>query len=115
MSTVQFCWRCQILVPMLDELEWAEIEPLLSVSLSEVKRYRAEHGCSLREALQRGPGSRALKRYEEITGFPETNVNAIWHHRRAIYGPPCPVCSKLLRTPSAAFCASCGTPRALGA
>jgi hypothetical protein len=47
-------------------------------------------------------------RYEQITGMPETNHIAIHHHRISLYGPPCKVCGKPLRTPEAAFCAACG-------
>ena len=48
------------------------------------------------------------EKYQEITGFEETNHLAILHHRISIYGEPCQNCGKPLRTPKAAFCASCG-------
>jgi uncharacterized OB-fold protein len=50
----------------------------------------------------------ALDEYEKITGYRETNPNAVWHHRISIYGPPCRKCGKPLRTPQASFCAACG-------
>ena len=84
------CWRCRMVVPMLDEEEWAIIHSLLS------------------EAYKPKSHSAALAAYEEITGFVETNINAIWHHRRSLYGPACDTCSKPLRTPQARFCAACG-------
>jgi hypothetical protein len=28
------------------------------------------------------------REYERITGFRETNANAIYHHRLSLYGPP---------------------------
>jgi hypothetical protein len=43
-----------------------------------------------------------------MTGLRETNINAIWHHRIAEYGPPCGACGKPLRTPKARLCAACG-------
>ena len=50
----------------------------------------------------------ALKRYAQITGFRETNINAIYHHRISLHGGPCPRCGKPFRTPQARFCAACG-------
>lgn len=75
---------------MLDESEWAEIRPYLLRSLEPNK-------------LQP-----ALDIYERQTGYCETNINAIWHHRIALYGPPCKKCGKPLRTPKAKLCAACG-------
>ena len=49
--------------------------------------------------------------YSELTGFYESNHNAIMHHQISIYGPPCEACGKPLRTPQAAFCAACGKVR----
>jgi len=33
-----------------------------------------------------------LEYYEKVTGFKETEPNAIMHHRIAQYGPPCENC-----------------------
>jgi len=52
-----------------------------------------------------------LDEYNRLTGFRETNPNAVWHHRISLYGPPCGSCGKPLRTPVATFCAACGAPR----
>lgn len=49
-----------------------------------------------------------LEMYRLLTGFDETNPNAVWHHEVDQYGPPCPRCHKPLRTPEARFCAACG-------
>jgi hypothetical protein len=46
--------------------------------------------------------------YRHLTGFDETNMNAVFHHRIALYGPSCKRCSVPLRTPKARFCAACG-------
>lgn len=94
---------------MLTESEWAQLEPALIRAISDVQVYREAHGVSLKEALEHGHGASALKLYNEITGFGETNVNAIWHHRASSYGPSCSNCGKPLRTPQASFCAACGT------
>ena len=108
MATLLFCWRCDMEVPMLTEREWEEVVPLLQRSINDVKQYRERHGVSLRAAMDESLGQSAIAKYEEITGVRETNVNAIWHHRASIYGPPCVACGKPLRTPKAKFCAACG-------
>jgi hypothetical protein len=77
-------------MPMLDDAEWREIAPLLRGSDNpEI--------CEL-----------ALARYHELTGLRETNINAIWHHRASLFGPPCSNCGKPLRTPKAKWCPACG-------
>ena len=95
-------------LPMLDEDEWAEIAPLLRRNLGNIKSYREEHGAGLKDAVLQGFDAPALQKFEELTGFKETNVNAIYHHRRSLYGPECPTCGKLIRTSRARFCAECG-------
>ena len=90
MARELYCWRCGVEMPMLDEEEWARIGPLLSGAVDPVTRQAA------------------LDLYEEMTGLRETNINAIWHHRIADYGPPCTQCGKPLRSPRASFCAACG-------
>jgi hypothetical protein len=83
MPVVIYCWRCRMKVPMLDEDEFARV------------------------CLDRSESGR-LARYNKMTGFGETNLNAVYHHRLSLYGPPCPDCGKRLRTPKARFCAACG-------
>jgi hypothetical protein len=51
-----------------------------------------------------------LAEYERITGFRETNPNAIFHHRVSDYGPPCSFCRRPLRTPKAKLCGHCMKP-----
>ena len=94
---------------MLTEDEWEEVSPSLANAISQIKEYRELHQCSLAEASAKGFGQKALVAYERITGFKETNPNALFHHRLSIYGPPCRACGKPLRTPQAWFCAMCST------
>src|SRR5215510_14944825 len=108
MSQQAYCWRCQIEIPMLDEAEWAQLAPLLSHVNDRVKTYRERTGSSLEVALKQGIQRIALDKYQELTGFRETNFNALWHHRLSNYGPPCEECGKLMRTTVARFCAECG-------
>jgi hypothetical protein len=95
MSEELYCWRCGIDMPMLDENEWARIQPHLLAAPRDPLAW-----------------STALDLYEEMTGLRETNINAIFHHRIADQGPDCTSCGKPLRTPKAKFCAACGTPKA---
>lgn len=106
-----YCWRCDMEIPMLDEAEWELVAPLLVSSLSEIKRHRQEHDGSILEA-RTWADQPALVKYRDLTGFNETNVNALWHHQTSLYGPPCTSCGKPLRTPKASFCAACGMVRA---
>jgi hypothetical protein len=76
-------------MPMLEESEYAHV-------LSKVSTMR--------------DFSLLLVEYERITGYRETNPNAIYHHRLALYGPPCKHCGKPLRTPQAKLCGSCMKP-----
>lgn len=108
MSQDLYCWRCDKVVPMLDEEEWVLVESALRGAISEIQSYRATHDVSLSEAMRQGYGQKALALYLELTGFSETNADALWHHRISDYGLPCVACGKPLRTPHASFCPACG-------
>lgn len=95
---------------MLTEDEWQSVRP--ETLLEQIKQYRKETGASLAEAYRNSAGLPALVVYERITGFRESNVNALMHHRLKLYGPACTACGKPLRTPVANFCAACGANRA---
>jgi hypothetical protein len=82
-----WCWRCKIEGPMLDDDEYK-----LVTSKHETKGTGGK--AEIRERFF-GP---VLREYERITGFRETNPNAIYHHRLSLYGPPCARCQKPLRT-----------------
>jgi len=96
---------------MLTEDEWQTVSPFLSNGVAQIKAYRDQHGCSLAEATSKGFGRAALDAYGKLTGFKETNANALFHHRLCLYGPPCESCGKPLRTPQARFCAACSCER----
>ncbi len=109
MPQTLYCWRCGTDMPMLDEAEWTLVNEQLKAALQSIKSYRQEHGV----ALDAVPNYEqrfaiALRLYEDLTGFHETNPNALYHHRLSLYGPPCKACGKPLRTPRATFCAACG-------
>ena len=82
---------------MLDDDEYRQVMSLLPV--------RKGNGESLQAMF--GP---MLAEYERITGFRETNPNAVFHHRLSLYGPPCGYCGKPLRTPQAKLCGHCMKP-----
>lgn len=81
---------------MLDEVEFSIVA--------------SKRGVRVAGGIGSGPYEAALAEYERITGYRETNFAAIWHHRLALYGPPCKSCGKPLRTPRAKVCGSCMTP-----
>lgn len=96
---------------MLDEKEFAAVRELY---LSAFPSYRGKRPLfALRFGRMDTPDMEErfrpmLELYHELTGFEETNANAILHHRLALYGPACAHCGKPLRTPRARFCAACG-------
>ncbi|WP_228424135.1 hypothetical protein [Chryseobacterium geocarposphaerae] len=54
-----------------------------------------------------------LDYYNNLSGFEETNPNAIMHHFIDMYGPDCENCGKPYRTKTATFCPKCGNQRKL--
>jgi hypothetical protein len=57
----------------------------------------------------------ALDAYWQITGERETRFPVLYHHRLALYGPPCRFCHKPLRTPRASLCGCCMRPASVPA
>lgn len=106
-----WCWRCKTEMPMLDDEEFTEIASLHRLGLKSVKEYRTKTGAPLEHVPLAEHFDAMLTRYEEMTGYKETNPNAVWHHRLSLYGPPCNRCGKPLRSPNARLCGSCMAPR----
>jgi hypothetical protein len=101
MAKTLYCWRCRADIPMLDEQEWEQVLPALTKGVRQIQDYRSRHDASLLKAKQHVYGTGALDRYFELTGYRETDVQALWHHRLSKFGPPCGTCGKPLRTPRA--------------
>ncbi len=97
-----WCWRCSMEIPMLDENEYSEASRLYSVGIKNIHTQVNNSQKRFKELLDY---------YFKVTGFEETEPNAIMHHRIAQYGPPCEACGKPFRTPQASFCAACGHKR----
>jgi hypothetical protein len=95
---------------MLDEQEFAEIAALVKEGMRSVKERRTSTGAPLNRAPSTEYFAAMLARYEAITGFKETNPNAVMHHRLSLYGPPCRHCGRPLRSPSAKLCGACMFP-----
>jgi len=96
-------------VTLLNEDEWEVIEPFAMNRLERIKKYREEHGCGLKEALEKEDvGQEALDKYEQLTGVRLSHPDQIWHVRMALYGSLCPKCKHPFRSPKAKLCASCG-------
>lgn len=92
---ILWCWRCKMDVPMLDDDEFESAKELYSQGFKKVEdRFQP-----------------LLDYYNKLTGFAETNPNAIMHHQISQYGAACENCGKPYRTPEASFCAACGSKR----
>lgn len=92
---------------MLDEQEFAELEPLLGDGLRATKETRAKLGLPLEQVDVTKVFQPALDAYERMTGFRETDPYVLRHHRISLYGPLCPACHRPGRTPRAARCVEC--------
>jgi hypothetical protein len=110
MPKLLYCWRCKMDIPMLDDREWQEIGAPEANLMQAMKDYQARHGVTLSVAKEEAP-KEILARYKKLTGFEETNVYALYHHRVGLYGPPCHACGKPLRTTVAQRCVECGAVR----
>ncbi len=97
---------------MLETEEFALVHQARIHGMGVVEREAQRRGSVLNLMQPNGPIERyhqpVLEMYRLLTGFVETNVNAVWHHVADQYGPPCPQCHKPLRTPQARFCVACG-------
>ena len=100
---IRYCWRCRMDVPMLDEEEGKIASKLLAEGFQEFKTTRKT---PFNENFKK-----LLDYYNNLTGFEETNPNAIMHHFIDMYGPDCENCGKPYRTKTATFCPKCGNKR----
>lgn len=101
---IRYCWRCRMDVPMLDEEEGKIASKLLAEGFREARNTKKNIPEKFRKLLDY---------YNELTGFKETNPNAIMHHFIDMYGPDCENCGKPYRTETATFCPKCGNKRKL--
>ena len=88
-------------IPMLDKEEFAIASELYSKCFKTAKSDRQEKFIEL------------LEYYNDLTGFGETEPNAIMHHSLEQIGPDCENCGKPYRTPKAKLCAACGNKRTI--
>lgn len=80
MAKLLYCWRCKMEVPMLDEQEWQQIGAPEGNLIQAMKDYQSRYGVTLAVAKGEAP-KEILARYKNLTGFEETNVNTLYHHR----------------------------------
>jgi hypothetical protein len=97
-------------MPMLDESEYAVARELYRGGMRATKEFREKWRVPLKDAKLEERFRPLLEWYEKLTGFKETNENAVMHHRLVLYGPPCKRCGKPLRTPKAKLCGACMCP-----
>ena len=88
-------------VPMLNKEEHAIASKLYAIGFKVLRKDRQERFKEL------------LDFYNNLTGFEETEPNAIMHHSLELIGPDCEKCGKPYRTPKAKLCAACGNRRIL--
>lgn len=102
---------------MLDEEEYRLVEEARRKGMDFVREEQRRRGLTDLPPLDIPPRDREeefraiLEMYRLLTGWPETNFRAVYHHRIGLYGPPCPSCEKPLRTPQARYCPACGYGR----
>lgn len=89
-------------VPMLDKKEFAIASELYSKGFKIALKDRKERFKDL------------LEYYKSVTGFEETEPNAIMHHSVDQFGPDCKKCGKPYRTAKAKLCVVCGNKREAG-
>jgi hypothetical protein len=118
-----WCWRCQIDYPMLEDNEWRVLMaahayvPNRRLAFAELERQASSLG--LWAPLAVDPELPPVARYywhliagfELFTQIVERSPAPIWHHRLAVFGPPCWACGRLLRTARAKMCGFCGRQR----
>ena len=121
---VIWCWRCKRDIPMMeadevDRVFAAQNRGLVTLDPESFRRIHEEFasdpdGLQRRLKFEQEYGG-MLREYKRITGFPETNPMALYHHKIWMYGPPCEYCGKPLRTPDVKLCGACMRPVAVPA
>ena len=104
-----YSYRLGRVVAMLTDAEFEAVDLHLRKFVSDIKTFRREKGCSLKDARELAEASsRAMDVYEELTGSRLDTIDQLHAVQASRYGRPCPACSKPFRTPTARFCAECG-------
>tara|TARA_R110002051_G_scaffold322023_1_gene411376 strand:+ start:1978 stop:2592 length:615 start_codon:yes stop_codon:yes gene_type:complete len=85
--------------------------PMLEGEESTIASQLYSEGFKTLEKDRQKRFKKLLDYYNELTGFGETEANAIIHHFADMYGPDCENCGKPYRTHKASFCAACGNKR----
>ena len=85
--------------------------PMLEGEESTIASKLYAEGFKIRERDRKKRFKKLLDYYNDLTGFGETEPNAIMHHFVKMYGPDCENCGKPYRTHRASFCAACGNKR----
>ena len=109
---IQYCWRCNADVPMLDEAEYEKVHAGYEKCARAVTDYRERHNAALKETPLAELWRPVQELYARITGAVGLDPEHILKHRLSSLGPACANCGRPLRTPEARKCASCGHSRA---
>jgi hypothetical protein len=109
---IQYCWRCDAEVPMLDESEYEQVRAAYESCLRSVKNYREQHNAALKDTPLAELWRPVQRLYAQLTDVVGLDPEHILKHRISALGPPCVKCGRPLRTPQAKKCASCGHSRA---
>jgi hypothetical protein len=73
-------------IPMLEDHEWEQVQPLIKDAIESIGEYREKRNARRQDAGNSEAGNleardfvwdRALGLYREMTGFHETNINAL--------------------------------------
>lgn len=104
-----YCYNTGRVTALLDEEEWADLEPSVRQMVYSIKDFRLDTGASIAQARERGPSTQAaLDHYHRITGEDLEHPDQLWVVRLSLYGRHCPNCQKPFRTPKAKMCPECG-------
>ena len=99
-------------IPMMEEHDLTLMEEAHNGGMTVVERERIRLGLPPRPPLNLNAIAERfraeMEMYRLLSGEGETNPNALGHHIVSLYGPPCPRCSKPIRTKQARYCAACG-------